>query len=100
MAQKMGHGEVLGMGVLGWVGEYYKKNPICMGFSIWDQSSLFLKWISGRPDQIIRCQNFTIIGTASECAQKIPCLFRQCSPLPLQSKIRPQSFSMPQPLLE
>ena len=66
MAQKKGYGEVLGMGLGMGRGILQKKNPIYMGFSIWDQQSLFLGWISGRFDQIIRCQNFTIVSTASE----------------------------------
>ena len=68
MAQKMGYGEVLGMEFGMARGILQKKNPICMGFSIWDQYSLFLGWISGRSDQVIRGQNLAITSTASECA--------------------------------
>ena len=68
MAQEMGLGEFFGGWSFFWMGRgiLQKKNPIRMGFSIWDQQSLLLGLISGRPDQIIRGQNFTIISTASE----------------------------------
>lgn len=80
MAQEMGFGKVPGIGIWDGSGNISKKNPIRMGFSIWDQYSLFLGWISGRSDQIIRGQNFAIVSTASECAQILTRLFRANAP--------------------
>ena len=60
MGKFWGWGFVMGRGIL------QKKNPIRMGFSIWDQYSLFLVWISGRSDQVIRGKNLAIVSTARE----------------------------------
>ena len=66
MAQKKGYGEVPGMGIWDGPGNITKEKSHLHGISLIAQYSLFLGWISGRSDQVIRGQNFTIVSTARE----------------------------------
>ena len=68
MAQEKGYGEVLGMGIWDGPGNITKEKSHLHGILLIAQQSLFLKWISGRSDQVIRGQNLAIVSTASECA--------------------------------
>ena len=87
MAQKKGYGEVLGMGIWDGPGNITKEKSHLHGILLIAQQSLLLGWISGRFDQIIRGQNFTILSTASECAQILPRLFRGDAPYLFSQKV-------------
>ena len=66
MAQKKGLGKIVGMGIWDGPGNFPKEKSHSHGILLIAQYSLFLGWISGRSDQVIRGQNFTIVSTARE----------------------------------
>ena len=66
MAQEKCLGKILGLEILDGPGNITKEKSHSHGILLIAQQSLFLKWISGRSDQIIGGQNFTIVSTANE----------------------------------
>ena len=75
MAQEKGLGKIVGLEIFDGPGNITKEKSHLHGILLIAQYSLLLGWISGRPDQVICRQNFTIVSTARECFQILPRLF-------------------------